>query len=56
MASKDSNLSRGGAEQPSGPTKQHHRMATGDNVTGRANPNGAPSDTSSKLAGNTKNY
>lgn len=54
--SNDSHLSRGGAQQPSGPTRQHHRLADGDKVNGMSNPNGSPPNTASKMAGQSKNY
>lgn len=42
--------------QPPGPTRQHHRAACGDKVSGTSNPNGAGPDTSNKMAGQSKNW
>lgn len=53
----DSHLSHGArADQPPGPTRQKHRMACGDKVTGMTDPNGAAPNTASRLGGATKNY
>lgn len=51
----DSNISKPGDDQPPGPTRQHHRLARGERVTGMSTPNG-PAATKSKIAGQAKNY
>ena len=45
----DSHLSQGGAEKPKGPVSQHKRLAMGEKVDGKTNPNGAKPDTSKKV-------
>lgn len=37
--------------QPAGATRQHHRLALGEKVSGTTDPNGAKPDTTNKLAG-----
>lgn len=57
MDKNDSHISKPDANaQPPGPTRQRHRNARGENVTGMTNPNGAAPDTSNKMAGQSKNY
>lgn len=54
----DSNLSRRTEAKPSESegVRQHHRLALGLRVNGQTNPNGAPPDTSNKIAGQKKNW
>lgn len=58
--SKDSHLSQGGtsrSEPAQAPLRQHHRLATGQGVTGESNPNGAESaSTERKVAGQRVTY
>lgn len=53
----DANLSRhSGAEEPSGPTRLHHQLATGKKTTGQSDPNGGKGDTANKVAGQKCTY
>jgi hypothetical protein len=54
MKQNESNLStdRGNHETP--PTKQHHRLALGEKVTGMSNPNGAERGPTDNRIGNNQ--
>jgi len=51
-------LSQAGGNVETGPLRQHHRLATGDKVSGKDNPNGATvASTENKVANSKgKNY
>lgn len=58
MADKnDSHISKPDPHaQPPGPTRQHHRMALGEKISGTDNPNGSAPATQSKIAGQKKTW
>ena len=57
-SSQSHHLSTGRGDVETGPLKQHHRLATGERVTGKDNPNGASvAPTDNKIAnGKGKTY
>jgi len=58
QSNQQSHLSTGREDVETGPLKQHHRMAVGDKVSGKDNPNGATvASTESTIAnGKGKNW
>jgi hypothetical protein len=59
MNPNDSHLSQKGSKQADETmaVRQHHRMATGEKVTGMSNPNGGNASTKPTIANNQgKNY
>jgi hypothetical protein len=56
MGYNDSHLSQGDKEGKETAVRQHHRLARGESVDGKTNPNGGKASTDNKIGNDRKTY